>query len=266
MIKLSITDFLPPIIPKAYKFTLRVVADFYIKNPTLDVVDSKDVILSPFDEIPLSSGNVKYVMDIGANVGDTAIAALMSFPSSKVICFEPVELTHKTLKRNLRKFADRVSFHKIALSDTNGFAEINLTTADGANSIKPQSAWHKEWNPHVHELKKEMVEIRRLDDIYKTLEVNFFDIVKIDVEGLELSVLQGGQNFFRNHVGCILLELAFMRDGSLENQAVFKIFALMNELGFALSNIFAVHRAPSEKNGLLIAQCDCVFIKLSRNS
>jgi len=265
LIKLSITDFSPPIIIRAVNFIRREIASLNTKNTSLEATHSKVVMLSPFDEIPLKSDGVRYVMDIGANVGDTAMAALNSFPLSKVICFEPVELTYKTLKKNLRRFEDRIDLHQIALSNKNGSVEINLTTASGANSIQSQSTWHKEWNPQVREIKKEIVEVRRLDDMYKALGVNFFDIVKIDVEGLELSVLEGGQDFFKNHVGCILIEIAFMRDSSLGNQAVFKIFALLNELGFSLSNIFSVHRAPSEKNGLLIAQCDCVFIKNKNN-
>ena len=192
------------------------------------------------------------MFDIGANVGDTTIAALQSYPNARIICFEPVKSTYKILEDRVEPFINRVTLKKFALSDTNENVEINITSHGGANSIAAQTDWHKEWNPHVKELKREWIETKRLDDIYHSFGQNYVDIVKIDVEGFELNVLEGGLNFFRNHVRCILIEISFMRDEALSNQSVFKIFSLLNELGFSLVNIFAIHNWGGDRPQVII--------------
>ena len=203
-----------------------------------------------------------YVLDIGANVGDTTIAALISYPDAHVICFEPVTSTYKILSERVWDYKDRVILNQFALSSSAGECEINLTSHNGANSILSQAEWHKELNPHVKESGKEFIQMKRLDDIYLSFPSNYFEVVKIDVEGFELHVIEGGRAFFENCVGYILIEIAFMRDDSFDDQAVFKIFALLKELGYALINVFSVHNTPAASGGLMIAQFDCVFKKI----
>jgi len=81
--------------------------------------------------------------------------------------------------------------------------------------------------------------------------------MKIDVEGFELNVLKGGERFIKNSVGLIIIEICFMRDESLKEQAVFEIFDYLHKMGFCLINIFDLHYA--DNHDLKIAQMDCVF-------
>jgi hypothetical protein len=58
------------------------------------------------------------------------------------------------------------------------------------------------------------------------------DIVKVDVEGFEMKVLEGGKIFFKNCVRFVLIEIAFLRDESTENQELFDIFSFFNQSCF----------------------------------
>jgi len=196
-------------------------------------------------------------MDVGANVGDVAEAGLKSYPESKIICFEPVKNTFSILSTRLSIYSERSHLYNIALSDAEEKCEINITSSHGANSISPQAKFHKDLNPHVKEIGKETIQLVRLDDFYKQLPSQKIDILKIDVEGHEMKVLHGGVNFIKNNVDVVLIEVSFMRDNSLSEQSIFKIFSFFEEIGFSLLNILDLHHV--EDGPMQIVQMDCVF-------
>jgi|APSaa5957512535_1039671.scaffolds.fasta_scaffold83734_2 FkbM family methyltransferase len=246
MWKISIKDFVPPIVTRAHSYIRRKFERLY-KNSART---------APFDCVPADM-NVKWVLDIGANVGDITISALNSFPGAQVICFEPVQSTFEILSNRLAPYSERVHLHNCALSNSTGEGEINITNFPGANSIMPQAKLHQNCNPHVHELGKESISLVRLDDISDKFPTRNIDIMKIDVEGFELNVLNGGREFIAEHVDVIIIEISLMRDVSWEKQSVFDIFAFMKEAGFCLVNVFDVHHA--ENKSVMLAQMDCVF-------
>jgi FkbM family methyltransferase len=198
-------------------------------------------------------------LDVGANVGDVSEAALISYPQCRVICFEPVKATFEALRKRLESYGDRVVLINEALSDSNGTCEINITSFHGANSISLQSDFHKQMNPHVYEVGKEIIRIVRLDDIAARLGDQKIDVMKVDVEGHELSVLMGGIDFIRDRVDTIIIEISLMRDQSWEQQSVSKIFSLMDRLGFRLINLFDIHNIKSRNKNMMCVQVDCVF-------
>jgi FkbM family methyltransferase len=196
-------------------------------------------------------------MDIGANVGDITISALNSFPEAQVICFEPVKSTFDELSNRLIPYLERVHLYNCALSNSVGKGEINITNYPGANSIMPQAKLHQTCNPHVHEIGKEPISLVCLDDISDRFPCHDIDIMKIDVEGFEVNVLNGGTKFIADHVDLIIIEISLMRDISLEEQSVFDIFEFMKKAGFCLVNVFDVHHTENES--VMLAQMDCVF-------
>jgi FkbM family methyltransferase len=217
-------------------------------------------LLFPYGEIPFNK-NIKWVLDIGANIGNLTENALISYPNANVVCFEPVKATYEILSKNLAKYGDRVYLNNFALADIDGTSEINLTGFHGANSLAKQSEFHKILNPTIREKSTETVIIKRLDDLRDELPSRFFDIVKIDVEGFELNVLKGGLEFFKTSVDTIIIEICMMRDSSVGEQSIFEIFSLLNSCGFYLYNIFDLNYIESNVGPFKLVQMDCVFKK-----
>lgn len=246
MRKIGINDFVPPIFYRARS---------YFKK-RLTRLHSGVSRVHPFDAVPKDI-SAKWILDVGANVGDVAVAALESYPYSHVICFEPVRGTFEELTKRLKPFAERVRLYNSALSDTKEEGVINITTFHGANSISPQAKFHQDCNPHVRELGKEKIQLVRLDDIAAEFPSQIIDIMKVDVEGHELNVLKGGAKFISNNVDVIIIEISFMRDHSWDQQSVFEIFAFLKEAGFVLVNVIDVFHADDKP--ILLAQMDCVF-------
>ena len=253
MRKIELIEFIPPILNRTFRYI----------NRRLINARNGAVRLSPFDNLPIDF-EVRYVLDIGANVGDVTVAALNTYKDSRVICFEPVQKTFEILRDRLSPFGDRVELHKVALSNTTGEGEINITTFHGANSIAPQASFHKECNPHVQEMGKENIELVRLDDYCARFPCERIDVMKIDVEGHELDVLKGGLQFISTRVDFIIIEVSLMRDQSWENQAIFEIFALLKGAGFRFLNVMDLHRTSD--GSALLTQMDCVFRHVSKCS
>lgn len=241
--RIAINDFIPPIFLRAIRYANRSMYTSKIK-------------LHPFDQVPCDI-DPKWILDVGANIGDVSLAALKTYPGCQVICFEPVAATFEILSKRVAPYHDRVRLFNKALSNSNGVGEINITSFHGANSIARQSRTHSTLNPHVSEIGKEQISLVRLDDVCHEFGGSKIDIMKIDVEGHEHEVIQGGINFIRDNVDTIIIEASLMRDESWERQSVIDIFSLLHEMGFRLINVFDLHYAPNSK--LMCVQMDCVF-------
>jgi FkbM family methyltransferase len=252
MTNIKINEFIPPIVHRIIKFVNRIIVDNFNTHTGL--------IIPPFDAIPLTSAEVKLILDIGANHGAVALSALRTYPNARLICFEPVKNTFSSLKINLNSYSERVTLNNVALSNETGELNINLMSYDGANSLDKQSNYHKSYNPHVTKIGEEVISVQTLDEVQTQFNSDEVDIVKIDVEGFEMKVLEGGGEFFKNCVRFVLIEIAFMRDKSTKNQEVFNIFSFFHQSGFALINVIDIHYAPQDSKDLRIAQMDCVFM------
>jgi len=221
----------------------------------------------PFDCVP-SSIKAKWIVDVGANVGDVAIAALRSYPECKVICFEPVGAQFNVLKQRLTEFGDRVILFNKAVSDQTGEGEINVTSFHQASSIETISSSYHTLNPNIDVVNKEKIDLVKLDDISTQFPTKYIDILKIDVEGHELNALKGGAKFISSCVDTIIIEVSLQRDSGWENQQIVDIFIVMKEMGFRLVNILDIYNSTEatqfEGSDLMLSQMDCVFRHISK--
>lgn len=127
------------------------------------------------------------VVDAGAHHGlYTLLASKQVGWSGKVIAVEPSPRECKRLEKHLR--VNRCSNTELvpcALGEDPGEADLYLVDGfqDWCNSLRP---------PDVNEpIRTVRVPVRRLDDVLGELGVCKVDLIKLDVEGAELSVLYG---------------------------------------------------------------------------
>lgn len=140
--------------------------------------------------------------DVGANVGFMSmIAARLVSPSGRVVCFEP-----------LPSNADLVAHN----AELNGFEHVHVcrhavgSTSGRAEFIESdESGWGKLASAGVpgRAKSRRQVEVRTLDDLAKTSDLLPPDVMKIDVEGAELAVLEGGAETIARHRPVLLVEL-----------------------------------------------------------
>lgn len=161
-------------------------------------------------------------VDVGANLGlyTRALARL----SSRVHAFEPSREMADKLRRTS---ARNVTVHEIALSDSDGQAELRIP-CDGAHLTHSLASLEADAVAGQN-VRVERVELRRLDSVIRD-RVTF---VKVDVEGHELNVLNGASGLIEGCRPAFLVE-AENRHRPGATTSLFQFFRAVNYEGFFL--------------------------------
>ena len=142
----------------------------------------------------VGSGSV--VWDVGANVGYFSLLAARL--GAQVHAFEPVPESAARLRANVAAngLEDRIELHEVAVGARTGRYPF-LVVGD--------PSWSHLADRGRHAMTREVrdVEVVRLDD----LPLPAPDLVKIDVEGSEGAVLEGGARILREHRPVVVVEL-----------------------------------------------------------
>ena len=144
-------------------------------------------------------------VDIGANLG--LFSYLMSCQSSRVIAIEPQPKLASYLKAVLPK---NVVIENLAVSDHDGIAQMRIPKVKGLGGASAQQdalATIEESNPITKQVNLDFIEvpIKTLDQILK--DESRVDFIKIDVEGHELSVLNGANRTLSEFRPTLMVEL-----------------------------------------------------------
>jgi FkbM family methyltransferase len=133
----------------------------------------------------LEPGFIAY--DIGANIGLwTLLMSRLVGPGGSVTAFEPLPTTAARLRANLSESrAQSVKVEEFALGDTPGSAPIFVPGGDdfGSASLAPESEGDETFE----------VPVVRLDDYWIQTGAPRVNFVKIDAEGSEPRILDGGR-------------------------------------------------------------------------
>jgi FkbM family methyltransferase len=149
------------------------------------------VIDDEYGMIPLSKNDhdVKYIVDIGGNLGSFGVRARMSFPEAKIILCEPDPEVMGYAKEN--NPSDQMIFVEKAVVGTDD-KEVTFNICDWAGNSHVNG--HFRWDLFApmgskfnHAITVPAITLNELID-----ENNFprIDILKIDCEGLEGEILQ----------------------------------------------------------------------------
>lgn len=159
------------------------------------------------------------LLDVGANKGQFSLAFRKLRPRAQIIAFEPLP---EPAERFSRLFAgdSRAALHRIALSDRNGSAEFHVTDrADSSSLLPPGQGQARAFG--VSKAATINVSTRRLGDIVSMEDLPRPILLKIDVQGAELRVIEGCVDL--SLVDFIYSELSFVE--LYEGQPLFQEFA-----------------------------------------
>ncbi|WP_343669737.1 FkbM family methyltransferase [Paraburkholderia heleia] len=141
------------------------------------------------------------VLDIGANIGCTALALSQIVGSGKVVAVEPVPRTFALLTKNVGA-APNITCQNFAFGSLTGVlpmqaSETNLSGAFIANEFHTGRVGHFTVD----------VPVRTVDEAFLSLGLERLDFIKIDVEGFELDVLGGATEILRKYKPRVVLEM-----------------------------------------------------------
>jgi FkbM family methyltransferase len=133
----------------------------------------------------------RHAVDVGAHVGLWSRVLARMF--ARVTAFEPMPQCRDCFERNIRsEDRARVTLHACALGSTDGELRFKYKLANsGTTHVIPGATAGDATVP-----------VRRLDDF----DLGVVDFLKIDVEGYELAVVQGGEQVIRRSRPTIIVE------------------------------------------------------------
>ncbi len=151
--------------------------------------------------------------DVGANVGGYGLYAAMKAKRISVLSFEPLAANFHVLSRNiqLNNLGDRVTAYCVALSGATGLGMLNMaSTAMG--SALTQFGQLGEMSPYCTKgasgVAQGMIGFS-VDDFIGQFNPGFPNYLKLDVDGLEWSILKGARHTLRDsRVRSVLVELS----------------------------------------------------------
>jgi len=166
------------------------VETFFTKEPeTLEWIDS-------FDD------NSKIIFwDIGANIGLYSIYAALKFKNIEVISFEPSTSNLRVLSRNIsiNKLENKIKINQFPLTNKEnkylimnegGFVEGGALNSFGESFNFEGNSFNAENNYKVYGT--------TINYLLKSNILPIPDYIKIDVDGLEHFILEGGDKFLGN--------------------------------------------------------------------
>jgi FkbM family methyltransferase len=166
--------------------------------------------------------------DIGANAGFYSIAVRSTNPGCEVVSFECNPRVREIFIENIKlNELDKITIRQEALSDKSGQAILHVPVLTGSGGGSLQNLHPEEGEPQ-----KVSVSLIPLD----SLKLKGIDLMKIDVEGAELSVIRGGITSITNSFPTIFIELLrkWMRPFDSSPSDVSK---LLTELGYLIFEV-----------------------------
>jgi FkbM family methyltransferase len=142
------------------------------------------------------------VFDVGANIGLMAIPLLAQVPGCRVISFEPSENTVPYLRKTIEgsPYKQRWSLVAKAVGRDSGRVSFSLSSKKNSlfDGLKSTG--------RVPEASAIEVEMTTLDEIWRNAGRPKISVIKVDVEGAELQVLEGAAECLRQEKPSLLLE------------------------------------------------------------
>jgi FkbM family methyltransferase len=157
----------------------------------------------------LSRFSFQTIVDVGANRGQFAAISRRLFPVSQIYSFEPLRGPATTFSRALASDS-RIRLFNNAVGATSGSAPIYVTTHDDSSSLlKPGATQNEIFG--VQTKRVDEITVRRLSECVTSADLKAPALLKIDVQGGELDVLEGSADliecFDAIYVECSYLQL-----------------------------------------------------------
>lgn len=176
--------------------------------------------------------NADVFVDIGSNIGIYAITIAQVFPTKKVIAVEPLKENIMSLERNilLNSINNVEVYNAVVLNSKSKKAAFypNPINDGGGSTIKGSffrtgdvlvnsEQYQKDNVSFLPEIEIDSI---RIDDI-----INSKSVIKIDVEGAEVSVLESGSNVFEH--GLVDMMIIEVLDDTID-----KAISILDNYGF----------------------------------
>lgn len=174
----------------------------------------------------LKKYKINTVIDVGAYHGLVSEALRDIFPKADIYCFEPLEENIKIIRQ--KKFSKSVTLEKLAVSNKVGRSTFFTNSFVPASSLKRPK--NLKGFGFISRFRKNTVRTTTLDEYFRKVSLEEEIFLKVDVQGAEDMVLEGGRKLLKR-VSVIHIETAF-RPLYKEEKLFGDIYKLLINEGF----------------------------------
>jgi FkbM family methyltransferase len=190
--------------------------------------------------------NPSRAIDVGAHVGEFTKQIYYNFPECKIVMVE----ANPNCEPHLRLLGK--SYDIVALSDKEGYGNLHIEktnlTPTGASLYKENTEWYSEGKYEIITVPTSTLDIKNY------FENQQIDLLKLDVQGAELDILNGGEKTLQRTQYALIETslLEYNQNAPLIDRVVDK----MKEYGFYIVDIIEYHKYNN-----IIFQLDILFKK-----
>lgn len=199
-------------------------------RPKLFILLFKGVFLPVYVQYEwLKKYPINTIIDIGANRGNVTVALATLFPKTDIYAFEPIKKEADIIKKRTAHFSN-VTVINMALSNKMGKIPFYINQHSPSSSMLPFSILGKKEMPLITIAKKIYAASITLDSYFQDKKIRLPIFIKIDVQGAEKLVLDGGTELLKK-TSIIHIETGF--ENVYEKQCLFDdIYRLLTKFGF----------------------------------
>lgn len=198
--------------------------------------------------------NIRTVIDIGANIGEFTLIFDYIFNKPDIYSFEPLPQYSFALTK-ITQSKKNINFFNCALGEKESVEVMNVSSWGPSSSLLEMADLHKEMAPHSSGSSPIRVEVKRLDDLIDEKKITKNMLIKIDVQGFEKKVIEGGKKIF-SFAKIVIIEMSYKE--LYKGEARFdNIYSLLVGLGFEFHGTLKQSVNSLDESYL---QCDGIFI------
>jgi FkbM family methyltransferase len=216
--------------------------------------ESLDECITAFRQV-YKGKEVRIVFDVGAHEGKITQRMNDVFEDASVYAFEPFPDSYKKLleKENL---SNRVKSFQVALSSQEGDSTLFVNSFSETNSLLPSNRINSAVDDLTANIDEISIETSTLDIFCSKHKIDHIDLLKLDTQGSELKVLEGGDRLLRSQsIKAIYCEVEFVE--IYQQQPLFdEIFQYLKERGYYLHNFYNLNSLETGR----IAWADALFL------
>ena len=176
-------------------------ADLSLRIDDSDIRVFKQIFVdNEYDSLNLPD-NAKKIIDLGANIGLSALFFIKKFPSARIVAVEPDAVNFSIMEKNLEKFSKSVSLLQAAILPTYG--EVSLVEEDDNHVSLGAWGYRTEASKDNSALS---VKALTIPTIMKQYDMDFVDILKVDIEGAEYELFEKNYEDWIDKVGLVIIE------------------------------------------------------------
>ena len=209
-----------------------------------------------FDKARIIKQNIKkenpVCFDVGAYQGQSVQYLKNLFDKPLIYSFEPSLKNYQIIKNKKYKdnicfnmaisnFTGETVFYENKIAHTSSLFKVNIDSKDSVEINKGNANDNEKLKSTYN--KEVKIKTTTLDDFYRTQKLTKIDLLKIDVQGAEVLVIEGGMESFLKNTQAIMIEVS-LYDYYERNNGIYDIEKNIFPLGFKLYSIIDISQNP----------------------